>query len=360
MPESSLPYPERPGLRAFTKLLVLATVVLIFLGGQVKSHEAGLAVPDWPTTYGQNMYAYPMSDWVGGIFHEHVHRLVASFVGFLCVILALWMGLREERPWARMLGMIALGLVILQGLLGGLTVILMLPAWTSVSHGVLAQSFFVFTIFIAYAMSRERRRREAEHRNSGHPKLLVPSLVLFGFVYLQLIAGALMRHTESGLAMPDFPAMAGQWLPWFTQDSVAWVNARLTDHAFETGILHDEVTLTQIWIHFAHRLGAVCVLAAGVFLAVKAWRLRADAPGPFRTTMAIALLLCVQIGLGIATVLTMRTPLLASLHVVTGAALLGLVSLNAFRVLPVSLAHRAKTVVEEERKRAVEGAPQEA
>lgn len=359
MPESSLSYPARPGIRAFTKLVVLATVALIFLGGQVKSHEAGLAVPDWPTTYGQNMYAYPMADWVGGIFHEHVHRLVASFVGILCVILALWMGMREERPWARMLGVIALGLVILQGLLGGLTVILMLPAWTSVSHGVLAQSFFVFTIFIAYVMSRERRLRDAENGRVGHPGLLTPSLILFALVYLQLIAGALMRHTESGLALPDFPTMAGQWLPWFTQDSVAWVNARLTDHVFETGILHDEVTLAQLWIHLVHRVGAVLVLLSGIALLVRAWRMRSDAPGPFRTCVGIALILGVQIALGIATVLTMRTPVLASLHVVTGAALLGLVSLNAFRVLPLSLARRTQHLPEESNS-AVDGAPQEA
>ena len=93
---------ERVWLRRYTKLVAVTTLCLIFLGGQVKSHEAGLAVPDWPTTYGQNMFLYPVSQWVGNIFHEHFHRVFAAGVGVLCIGLAVWMAAIERRRWARL------------------------------------------------------------------------------------------------------------------------------------------------------------------------------------------------------------------------------------------------------------------
>src|SRR6185295_5356358 len=111
-----------PWLDRFAWLTEGATFLLLGLGGLVTSHEAGLAVPDWPTTYGYNMFFFPFSKWKGGIFYEHTHRLVASLVGFLTVILAVWLWLKEARRWMRRLGTAALLAVILQGILGGLRV----------------------------------------------------------------------------------------------------------------------------------------------------------------------------------------------------------------------------------------------
>ena len=109
-----------PWLNRFAILTAAATLALIGIGGLVTSHGAGLAVPDWPTTYGYNMFLFPPSFWIGGIFYEHTHRLFASFVGLLTTILAIWLWLREPRKWLRWLGVIALFAVVLQGILGGL------------------------------------------------------------------------------------------------------------------------------------------------------------------------------------------------------------------------------------------------
>src|SRR5512132_4020986 len=104
-------------------VLACATFPLLFIGGLVTSKGAGLAVPDWPTTFGHNMFLYPWSKMIGNIFYEHSHRLVASFVGLLAIALAVAFWLRERRAWLRWLSLIALGLVITQGVLGGLRVV---------------------------------------------------------------------------------------------------------------------------------------------------------------------------------------------------------------------------------------------
>src|SRR5689334_2500649 len=111
---------DNPWLARFAVLTALATLALIALGGLVTSHGVGMSVPDWPTTYGYNMFLFPVSKWVGGIFYEHTHRLAASLVGFLTLILAVWLWLKESRAWLRWLGIFALFAVVLQGVLGGL------------------------------------------------------------------------------------------------------------------------------------------------------------------------------------------------------------------------------------------------
>src|ERR671910_199622 len=133
-------------LNRFIKLVAASTVLLIAAGGMVTSTDSGLAVPDWPNTYGEFMFSYPYEKWVGGIFYEHGHRLIASTVGFLTIVLAIWTWKVEPRRWIRRLAFAALAIVILQGLLGGLTVLLLLPAPVSIGHAGLAQLFFCATV----------------------------------------------------------------------------------------------------------------------------------------------------------------------------------------------------------------------
>ena len=137
----------------FAVLVAAATLALIVAGGLVTSTESGLSVPDWPTTYGHNMFTFPLSKMVGGIRFEHTHRLIASAVGMLTIVLAVWLARREQRRWVRRLGYLALATVVAQGVLGGLTVIYLLPTPVSVAHGCLAQIFFCLTIAIAVVTS---------------------------------------------------------------------------------------------------------------------------------------------------------------------------------------------------------------
>src|SRR5258708_37633407 len=111
---------HQPLLHKYSRLVVASTILLILAGSFVTSTESGLSVPDWPTTYGQNMFTFPLSKMVGGIRFEHTHRLVASTVGFLTIVLAFWLWRREPRAWVRLLGYAAAATVAAQGLPGGL------------------------------------------------------------------------------------------------------------------------------------------------------------------------------------------------------------------------------------------------
>ena len=212
----------------FSVLLALSTLVLVFIGGLVTSTGSGLAVPDWPLSYG--MLMPPM---VGGVFYEHGHRMAAATVGFFTLVLAVWTQVAEPRRGVRRLAWTALALVVTQGILGGLTVLFLLPTPVSVTHACLAQTFFCVTLALAYATSREwDDTSPALDRARVRPAALVATTVVFA----QLLLGALMRHTGAGLAIPDFPLAFGGLVPPFDEPGVA--------------------------IHFAHRLGALGVLVA--------------------------------------------------------------------------------------------------
>ncbi len=330
--------PDMPWLRRFAWLLCAATFVLLFLGGQVKSHDAGLAVPDWPLTYNENPITYPPSKWVGGIFHEHFHRLFAGGVAMLTVVMCGWLWFAERRMWMKILGTVAVGSVLLQSLLGGLTVWYGLPDAVSSAHGILAQTFFVITILIAYGLSRERQARDASVAQSGtetRTPVHVAAIVLIGLLYLQLLLGALTRHTDSALAIPDFPTTAGQMVPAFNETTVAWVNDWRLDHNFEYGRDLPPVELWQIQLQFAHRVGAVVVTLFILFLAWLALRHEKANPRTVVVAYALCALVLVQFMLGIMTVLTAESPLLATAHLAGGAALLGGAVLLALRAWPL-------------------------
>ena len=262
---------------------------------------------------------------------------MASFIGLLTIIIMVWVHIADSRKWVKNLSKLALVAVIAQGLFGGLTVYLNLAAWTSIFHGVLAQIFFLITILLAYTLSREWRDRElASDQTEGNP-VLKSAVMMTTVIFGQLILGAIMRHTESGLALPDFPLMAGQVIPFFTQESVEWVNQWRMDYTFETGINLEAVTLAQLWAHFVHRLGAVAVFAMLFFVAKRAGAAREEYPQLWNTTIILMVLVTIQILLGIFTVMTHRVPLIASIHVVTGAATLGVSWLLTLRAMSMNL-----------------------
>ena len=158
------------GLHAFAVLVAAATLALIVAGGLVTSTESGLSVPDWPTTYGHNMFTFPLSKMVGGIRFEHTHRLIASAVGMLTIVLAVWLARREERRWVRRLGYLALATVVAQGVLGGLTVIYLLPTPISVAHGVPGAD-----LLLPHGHDRRRHLAALDRSASGQPGRRIPA-----------------------------------------------------------------------------------------------------------------------------------------------------------------------------------------
>ncbi len=166
--------------------------MLIIAGALVTSNDAGLSVPDWPTSFGS---LYKIPHLVGGIKFEHTHRMIAQFVGFLSIILAVWTWRADPRRWMKYLGVSALALVIAQGILGGLTVLFFLPPLVSSAHAALAQTFFCVVVLIAVFTSRkwaeEIPRIESDDH---HPTVFTLALLSIFVLYVQLILGAMFRH----------------------------------------------------------------------------------------------------------------------------------------------------------------------
>ena len=191
-PSSFSPWPHRVALG-----LAWATFPLLFIGGLVTSLGAGLAVPDWPTTFGYNMFLYPWSRMIGGVFYEHSHRLIASCVGLLSIVLAVTFWIKEDRRWLRWLGIGALGMVILQGVLGGLRVIL-LQHTLAIIHACFAQAFFALTVSLALFTSQEWRAQKPPSIDDGGRLRRLASITT-ALVYIQIVFGALLRHTGERL-----------------------------------------------------------------------------------------------------------------------------------------------------------------
>jgi cytochrome c oxidase assembly protein subunit 15 len=185
-------------LHRFALLTALATFPLLFVGGLVTSTGSGLAVPDWPTTFGYNMFLYPFSGMVGGILYEHSHRLLGALVGFLTIILTLWLWLKEPRPWLRWLGRIALAVVVLQGLLGGLRVVL-LQQTLAIVHACLAQAFFSLLVGIVFFTSPEKPGSPAEPPVETLGRLRRLCVLTTALIYVQVVCGAILRHTAARL-----------------------------------------------------------------------------------------------------------------------------------------------------------------
>jgi heme a synthase len=166
--------------------------LLIIAGALVTSNDAGLSVPDWPTSFGS---LYKIPHLVGGVKFEHTHRMIAQFVGFLSIILAVWTWRADPRRWMKYLGASALGLVIAQGILGGLTVLFYLPPAISSAHAGLAQTFFCVVVLIAVFTGRNWVEETPRMENDKlRPTLFTLALLSVLVLYVQLILGAMFRH----------------------------------------------------------------------------------------------------------------------------------------------------------------------
>jgi cytochrome c oxidase assembly protein subunit 15 len=305
-------------LHRFAFFTAIATLFLICSGGMVTSKGVGLAVPDWPTTFGYNMFLFPVSKWVGGIFFEHTHRLIASTVGFLTIILTIWLWRGEDRRWLRNLGFAALGLVILQGVLGGLRVT-MLKDEIGVFHACLAQLFFGSLVVITLATS-SLWRGISNADVSVAPARTLARVAIFttSVIYLQLALGATMRHEHRDLAILDFPMAYGQVVPILTTGQLVKINEWRNAQALS------EVTRFHIWLQMAHRFLAL-VIAAGVITCLVRSRgvgLRGTPLAQWSDTWF--LLLAGQITLGAWVIWSNKAADIATAHVALGAIMLAL------------------------------------
>ncbi|PWT94031.1 MAG: hypothetical protein C5B55_03395 [Blastocatellia bacterium] len=179
------------GLNRFAILVACATFFLIIAGALVTSHDAGLATADWPLSNGQ---VFPRM--VGNLFWEHGHRMVATSVGILTIVLALYLFFKEKRRWVRRLGGLVLVGVVAQGLLGGLTVKLLLPLWVSSAHATLAQLFFCTTVSLAVFTSRSWIEAQSIEEKDGPPLRYICTVALIA-IFVQLILGATLRHSAT-------------------------------------------------------------------------------------------------------------------------------------------------------------------
>ena len=179
-------------------LTAATTLLLIFVGGLVTNTGSALAVPDWPTTFGYNMFLYPWSKMVGGIFYEHSHRLIGSTVGLLTVSLAASLWLAEPRRWVRRLGLVAVVAVIIQGVLGGLRVVLV-QHQLAILHACLAQAFFALLVSLAVLTSRFWQDAAAAPRLVDGARLRATALSTACLIYAQTVFGALLTHTGTRL-----------------------------------------------------------------------------------------------------------------------------------------------------------------
>lgn len=250
-------------MHIFAVLTVVATFVLLIAGGLVTSTNSGLSVPDWPLSYGT--WLPPM---VGGIRYEHTHRLIAGLVACLIAVLAVWLHRREPRRWVCRLGEAAFGGVLLQALLGGLTVLWVLPPPVSIAHACLGQVVFCLVVCIAWATSPAWSSRPTGTHGASLRSL---SISAAGLCFLQLFLGALLRHTGRA----------------------------------------------RVW----HMANAVLVLGVTAWLAVCAWRRCRDIPMLRRLAWGLFLGVCAQVGLGVAALAPRDQALITTAHVGVGALL---------------------------------------
>ena len=180
------------GVHKFALFVVAWAALLLCAGALVTSEDAALAVPDWPLSYGS--ITPPM---VGGIAFEHSHRVIAAILGLLIVILAFVLWRKDERPSVRWLGVAAVGGVILQGVLGGLTVLKLLHYWLPVMHACLGQLMFVTLVAIAVVTSHWWVSERPQYEDKATPTIHTVVILNASAIFLQIALGAAFRHKYS-------------------------------------------------------------------------------------------------------------------------------------------------------------------
>ena len=307
------------------------TFILIFIGGLVKSTESGLSVPDWPTTYGENMFLFPITDMVGGILYEHGHRLFASLVGFLILVQTIWIISVEDRSWIKKLSGFTLITVIIQGILGGLTVHYLLPVWISASHGTIAQSTLCLTVLLSVATSKSWIQQSKEIVNY---KIFKVAIFVTFTIWIQLVLGAVMRHSEAGLAAFDYPTMNGDLIPKISKvydyneirNDFIWDNIENSDSTLTQRDVLDEhlepITPFKLIIHFMHRTWAIFVFGFIVYLWIIAMKYsNGNDLIKFSSTFLLFTVI-IQFILGVFSIWSIRDILITTLHVGNGSLVL--------------------------------------
>ncbi|MEM9915648.1 MAG: COX15/CtaA family protein [Planctomycetota bacterium] len=364
-------YPAyRPWVFVVAVLLVLATFVLIAIGGHVTSHEAGMAVPEAFFTGPYWSLIAPLEVWWYdfGRRLEHSHRLKGYLVGSITIAFMIAV-LRTQGPrkWVKVLGIGLLVFVIAQGILGILRVALHHESWvTGLSfaavHGVTGQMFFCLTILAAAAVGKHWMTRPTEStavatnqkndpsiESSGggggrHRKTLrVLPLLLIVALLGQLALGSAVRHSKSALAIPDWPMHYGQVMPPMSQADIDAAVAAVPDDQRHEKFALPRVDQAgqlqpggyadwQVHLHFTHRLGAYLIFAFGIGYAAWLWRTYPGQPKVLWPATLFAGVLILQVVLGVMTVLTGEHPTLATSHQSVGAILIGTATWLAIRL----------------------------
>ena len=314
MNQASVDREKGRALHRFAVLTACATFFLIFVGGLVTSTGSALAVPDWPLAFGKLIPA-----WEGGIRFEFGHRLAAGTVVILTLALMAWAWRAEPRRWVRQLVAIAFGLIIVQAILGGITVLFELPLAIAVAHAATAQA--LFCLMVSIAIFTNPRWDSTPHIDDAEKRIALPTLAAMttAIIYMQILIGAVMRHMSAGLVIPDFPLSFGQLVPPLFDKYIA--------------------------INFAHRCGAIVVTAMVLWTVARVIRTHRDVAALRRPALGLLLLLVLQICLGALTIWSGRGVLPTTSHVAIGAAVLATsltLTLRAYHILGVP--HHAREI----------------
>jgi cytochrome c oxidase assembly protein subunit 15 len=287
----------------FAMFVACATFFLLIAGALVTSNDAGLSIPDWPTSFG----SFNVPQLHGGVQYEWSHRAIAFSTGLLTIGIAVWTWISDRRRWMKGLGLAALATIIAQGILGGLTVLYFQPPMVSSAHAAVAQTFFCIACAIALFTSRSWVEESSVEgtpelgRDRGHPSLLTLSFLSIFILYAQLILGAMFRHRGMG------------WLPHVLNAPVVaiiitWAAVRALSHHSKISAIRCpaiamlSLLLAQLFLGFlafmtrvewgrdaaqpelpmvistvAHVVTGALLLASTVILTIQVWRFIPDA-----------------------------------------------------------------------------------
>jgi cytochrome c oxidase assembly protein subunit 15 len=278
-------------LHRFAVICAIATFILIFVGGLVTSTGSALAVPDWPLAYGRLVPKL-----VGGVRFEYGHRVVAGVVVMLTIVLATWIAMVERRSWVRKTAFAAAGVIVLQAILGGITVLYLLPLPVAVAHAGTAQALFCLMVAIVLFTNPNFGTGAPLEDDGGYPPVTTLATITTAIIYIQILIGAVMRHLGAGLAIPDFPTSFGHWMPPFFSLAIA--------------------------VNFAHRCGAVVVSIFVLWTVARVFTGYRDRPALTHPALLLLALLLMQVTLGAMTIWSGRAVLPTTAHVAIGAAVL--------------------------------------